>query len=466
MKRALPKPELEAPRRLEWLPLAAIKPAGRNPKRHDVTTLGTSVARFGYVEPMVMDERTGRLVAGHGRREALMKMRAADEQPPEGVRVDAESGEWCAPVLRGWSSRSDTEAEAYLLASNRLVETGGWDDSQLAELLKGLADQDALDGVGFGEDDIARLLESAAGPYVPTPEDDEVPEPKDVYVKPGELWTLGRHRILAGDCRLSADVARLLGDTRINVCVTSPPYAAQREYDKSSGFVPIPSDEYVDWFEPVQANIAARLAPDGSFFLNIKEHCEDGQRSLYVKDLTLAHVRRWGWRFVDELCWVKPGFPGENKGRFKNGWEPVFHWTKAANHKHRPNAVGHQTDAAIEYEPERRQSMSGVGRRQDKPTLVVPGIARPTNVITATPGHTTADMAHSAAFPVALPEFFVRAFSDAGDSVFDPFLGSGTTLIAAEKNERQAFGMELSPAYVQVGIDRWEKLTGKKAERA
>lgn len=155
-------------RRLEWMTLEALKPAAKNPKRHALETLGRSVNRFGYVEPVILDERTSRLVAGHGRREALMKMRATKQEPPDGVRVD-EKGRWLVPVMRGWSSRSDAEAEAYLLASNRLVETGGWDDGQLAELLKSLADQDALDGVGFGEDDIARLLAAA-------PENAEFPE--------------------------------------------------------------------------------------------------------------------------------------------------------------------------------------------------------------------------------------------------------------------------------------------------
>lgn len=113
-------------------------------------------------------------------------------------------------------------------------------------------------------------------------------------------WVIGRHCLICGDCRDAATVARLLDGARVNVAITSPPYASQRTYDPSSGFQPIPPDDYVAWFGEVARNIESVLAPDGSYFLNIKEHSEDGERSLYVKDLVLAHKREWGWRFVDE----------------------------------------------------------------------------------------------------------------------------------------------------------------------
>ena len=102
------------------------------------------------------------------------------------------------------------------------------------------------------------------------------------------------------------------------------------------------------------ANIAAVLAPDGSYFLNIKEHAEDGERSLYVKDLVIAHQRQWGWRFVDELCWRKTdnGVPGGWSNRFKNAWEPVFHFCRQPQIKFRPKAVGHESEDCFEYSPE------------------------------------------------------------------------------------------------------------------
>ncbi len=115
-------------------------------------------------------------------------------------------------------------------------------------------------------------------------------------------------------------VVRLFDGQKANVVITSPPYATQREYDPASGFKPVPPEEYVAWFRDVAANIEAMLAPDGSYFLNIKEHADDGERNLYVKDLVIAHRRQWGWRFVDEFCWRKTdnGVPGGWGNRFKN----------------------------------------------------------------------------------------------------------------------------------------------------
>ena len=146
------------------------------------------------------------------------------------------------------------------------------------------------------------------------------------------------HAVSCCDCRDLAAVQRLLGGRKANVVITSPPYAQQREYDASSGFKPIPPDQYVAWFKDVAAVIEKVLAPDGSFFLNIKEACEDGERLLYVKDLVLAMKRQWGWKFVDELCWRKTdnGVPGGWQNRFKNAWEPVFHFWRGGGRNQIP----------------------------------------------------------------------------------------------------------------------------------
>ncbi len=101
-----------------------------------------------------------------------------------------------------------------------------------------------------------------------------------------------RHRLVCGDSRDPATVARLFDRSRANVVITSPPYASQRRYDESSGFSPIPPEEYVAWYKSVADIIAANLAPDGSYFLNIKPHAQDGERSLYVADLVIAHRRQ------------------------------------------------------------------------------------------------------------------------------------------------------------------------------
>ncbi|HEY3447281.1 MAG TPA: hypothetical protein VGK67_12990, partial [Myxococcales bacterium] len=204
MTRAKPETKDMASRatRLEWMPLGKLQSASRNPKQHSAE-LGTSIGRFGYVEPIVLDERTGRIVAGHGRREALLAMRKRGEVAPSGIR--AEGDEWFVPVVRGWASRSDAEAEAYLLASNKLTEAGGWDNEALAEMLKDLDAQDALDGVGFTDAELEALVGSlgvdAAGEGGRADADEvpEEPEEEATYVKAGELWLLGKHRLLCGD---------------------------------------------------------------------------------------------------------------------------------------------------------------------------------------------------------------------------------------------------------------------------
>jgi hypothetical protein len=142
----------QAPRRIEYRPLAGLAPAATNPKTHDLAELGRSIARFGIIDPIVEDGRTGQLISGHGRTETLAAAEAAGLVPPDGVRVV--SGQWRVPVVVGWSSANGDEASAALVAVNRLTEVGGWDDAELARLLSGLD----LEGVGFSEVDLDALI--------------------------------------------------------------------------------------------------------------------------------------------------------------------------------------------------------------------------------------------------------------------------------------------------------------------
>ena len=143
-------------RELAYRSLDMLKENSANPKDHDKATLESSVGRFGFMEPIVIDERTELIVSGHGRIAALREMESRGETPPDGIRID-QFGGWQAPVITGWSSRSDTEASAALIALNRTTETGGWEEEQLLALLNELSAEDALDGIGFDEDDIEIL---------------------------------------------------------------------------------------------------------------------------------------------------------------------------------------------------------------------------------------------------------------------------------------------------------------------
>ncbi len=177
-----------AGRRVEYMPLAEVRPALRNPKKHDAAGLTASIGRFGVAEVPLLDERTGRLVAGHGRVDQLTAMCAAGQQPPDGVRVDG-NGRWLVPILRGWASRSDHEAEAYLVASNSLSSLPGWEDEGLAGILSDLrdVDPDLMTLTGYDDDSLEELLTRAgalgddaqppgAGQGLPPPGDAPVDE--------------------------------------------------------------------------------------------------------------------------------------------------------------------------------------------------------------------------------------------------------------------------------------------------
>jgi site-specific DNA-methyltransferase (adenine-specific) len=267
------------------------------------------------------------------------------------------------------------------------------------------------------------------------------------------MWLLGEHRLLCGDSRKPEDVARAVGDLSVNVAFTSPPYASQRKYDEASGFVPIKPDDYVAWWEPVQANVRKHLAADGSFFVNIKPHCEEGERVLYVFDLVCAMVRKHNWKFVDELCWKNSGTPKAVDRRFKNQFEPVYHFTTEHEFRFLPDAVKIPTDREFVGDGRSMAPQQGVGECVNPVIEPHEGMAYPGNVVAVNFDKANS---HAAAFPVGLPSFFIRAFSDEGDVILDPFMGSGTTCIAAENHKRRSVGIELSPAYCAVILQRFK----------
>lgn len=143
-------------RRIEYRPLRDLKADPRNPKAHAQDAIGSSVTRFGFVEPIIVDERTGYIASGHGRVSTLTQMRMRKEPPPEGIRVSKKRG-WLVPVVL-WHSKNDAEAGAALIAFNRAGELGGWADEALLDLLHELEDA-SLDpaDIGFADEEIAAL---------------------------------------------------------------------------------------------------------------------------------------------------------------------------------------------------------------------------------------------------------------------------------------------------------------------
>ena len=462
-------------RRIEIWPTARLVPYARNARTHSpeqVAQIAASIVEFGFTNPILVDSMDG-IIAGHGRLLAARKLGLAE-----------------VPVVV-LDHLSETQRRAYIIADNRLAMNAGWDEKVLAHELAELEHEGMdLALVGFSDAELEALLADNEAP--PSDVQDDVPEPPAQPVtRPGDVWLIGSHRLICGDCRDFAVVERLMAGVRANVCITSPPYATQREYDPASGFKPIPPEEYAEWYRDVAANIEAVLAEDGSYLLNIKEHADDGERDLYVKDLVIAHRRQWGWRFVDEFCWRKTdnGVPGGWGNRFKNAWEPVFHFCRQQQIKFRPKAVGHASEDCFDYSPNNPKATSGSGLLGTGPRGAAAdggknqsawqrsrsslsddsegrhvGVARPSNVIEVRTE--SGQGSHSAPFPRPLVEFFLLAFSDAGDVVFDPFMGSGTTMAAAALLERAGYGCEISPAYCDVILRRIMNLTGETAMHA
>jgi len=458
-------PETTTPamaQRIEIWPIGRLVPYAKNARTHSpdqVAQIAASIVEFGFVNPILVDS-TGGIIAGHGRLLAARKLGLAE-----------------VPVVV-LGHLNEIQRRAYVIADNQLALNAGWNDELLRSALESLgADGFDVSLVGFSDEELVVLLASAEPEAAADVGEESVPEPPAQPVTlPGDVWLIGQHRLICGDCRDTTVIGKLMAGARANVAITSPPYATQREYDPSSGFKPVPPEEYVDWFRAVAAGVEAVLAPDGSYFLNIKAHADEGERSLYVMDLVLAHRRQWGWRFVDEFCWRKTdnGVPGGWGNRFKNAFEPIYHFCRQPQIKFRPQAVGHQSEDCFDYSPNNPKSTSGSGLLgtgargaaaaqpgADDGDGRFTGIARPSNVIEVK--SESSQGSHSAPFPRALVEFFVKAFTDADDVVFDPFMGSGTTMAAAHGLGRTGYGCEISPAYCDVVLRRIASLVGEGA---
>lgn len=448
-----------------------------NPRRSDVARIEASMEAHGFFGAVLVQASTRRIIAGHGRTNAARKL-----------------GDTTVPVLL--VDVDDDQASRMLLVDNWSNDSATYDDTELARLLDDLAATDTgLAGAGFTDADLTALLASIAADTAPAEVDAPV-EAAPAFTVTGDVWELGPHRLICGSCRDPEIVARVLAGATINVAFTSPPYADRRPYDASSGFVPIRPDEFVEWFEPVAANVASHLAADGSWFVNIKAGGNGLDTETYVLDLVLAHVRRWGWHWATELCWERPGVPKQVVQRFKNQWEPVFQFTRD-RWKMRPTNVRHPTDdpiipfgpgrgntswadadSAVVSQGQRGDVFEGqrprrAGRgdtswksRQGNASALpddfapaIDGWAFPGNRLPTFAGTHDA-VGHAAAFPVGLPAWFARAYSDEGDTLFDPFTGSGSTLLAAHQTGRIGYGVELSPAYVDMTCMRFERATG------
>src|SRR6218665_3538671 len=238
-------------------------------------------------------------------------------------------------------------------------------------------------------------------------------------------------------------------DNSIDLIVTSPPYADQRK-DTYGG---IPHDKYVDWFLPISEQLLRVLKPTGTFILNIKEKAVDGERSTYVMELILA-MRTQGWLWTEEFIWHKKNcYPGKWPNRFRDSWERLLQFNKSKRFNMYQEEVmvpmGNWAKTRLkklsDTDKIRDASKVGSGFGKNISNRIDRDKAYPTNVLHLATECNNKN--HSAAFPEELPEWFIKLFTKPLDTVLDPFMGSGTTLLVANRMQRHSAGIDIIPEY-------------------
>ena len=355
--------------------------------------------------PMLVAE-SGTIIAGHGRLMAALQLGIAE-----------------VPVMiaRGWS---DEDRRLYTLADNRLAETSEWDPETLQiewDELRALGLDDDLSMIGFSADDLkdilpAALVEVAGGLTDP----DDVPEvPEAPVTRLGDLWVLGSHRLLCGDSTVATDIERLLGAVKPLLMVTDPPYGV--EYDpswrnqagaaKTKRTGKVLNDDRADWRE------AWALFPgDVAYVWHGALHAGEVAESLEAA----------GFNIRSQIIWAKERLV-LSRGDYHWQHEPAWYAVKKTGKGH---WVGNRKQTTLWQIP---------SKDQDAKTV------------------------HGTQKPVECMRRPILNNSSPGQAVYEPFMGSGTTLIAAETTGRFCYGIELNLAYVDVAVERWQQFTGQSA---
>lgn len=240
-----------------------------------------------------------------------------------------------------------------------------------------------------------------------------------------------------------------LADNSIDLIITSPPYADQRK----GTYGGIHPDKYVEWFLPISKELLRVLKPTGTFILNIKEKVSEGERSTYVMEL-IIEMRKQGWLWTEEFIWHKKNcYPGKWPNRFRDAWERLLQFNKDRKFNMYQDEVmvpmGDWAKSRLknlsDTDKIRDDSKVGSGFGKNISNWLSRDKAYPTNVL-----HLATECSnknHSAAFPEELPEWFIKLFTKEGDTVLDPFMGSGTTLSVASRMMRHSTGIEIMTEY-------------------
>ncbi|MBK5946394.1 DNA methylase N-4 [Rhodobacter veldkampii DSM 11550] len=395
---------------VEMWQVADLVPYAKNARQHppeQIEQIAASMERFGFTIPMLVAE-DGTIIAGHGRLMAAAQLGLAE-----------------VPVMvaRGWS---EEDRRLYTLADNRLAEIAEWDPEMLrieiGELREDFGIED-MSLIGFSAEDLAEILPDALIDTTGGLTDpDDVPEvPEAPVTRPGDVWVMGKHRLLCGDSTVSTDVQKVLGDVKADLCFCDPPY----NVDYAGG-------------------VGAEKAGKGRRIKN--DALGDGFGQFLYDACVLINAHTDGAVYIcmssSELQTLQAAFKSAG-----GHWSTFIIWAKDRF------TLG-RADYQRQYEPILYGWPEGVKRHWcgDRDQGDVWNIERPHK-----------NDLHPTMKPVSLVERAIRNSSRKGDLVFDPFGGSGTTLIAAEKAGRHASLIELDPKYVDVIVRRWQEFTGETA---
>jgi len=435
---------------VSYLPTDQLIQYTRNPRKNDsvVSKMVASIKEFGFSIPILATPDYV-IVDGHLRHKAAQQLKM-----PEVPVIIAD----------GWT---EAQIKAFRLLANRSANWAEWDDDLLKLELEELQDFNFdLDLTGFDTDDLSRLLETKEEAVVSSEEtEDETSEPevpKHPVTKTGDVWILGKHRLICGDSTDREVVLNVLDGQRAALCFTSPPYQNKRNYQSDMG----------DWdtlMAGVFGNVQAVMAEDGQILINLGLSFEDTEWSPYW-DSWIETMRKQGWRRFGLYVWDQgPGLPGYcgGMGRLASSYELIFHF----NRKSRiPNKIipcihaGTPSKHAIRVADGSFIRENGKFNGTEVP-VPIQDFRIPDNVIRVTrhKGVIGDCGDHPAVFPVGLPELIINTFTQPDEVVLEPFCGSGTQLIAAEKAGRRCCGIEISPAYADVAIQRWQEETSQDA---
>ena len=433
---------------VEYRKVEALIPYTRNPRTHtdeQVAKIAASIVEYGWTNPVLVDGDNG-IIAGHGRMAAARKL-GLDE----------------VPVIE-LAHLSPSQKRAYVISDNRLALDAGWNEELLALELAELSDAGYdLTLTGFEDAEIAALLaDDARAEEVAREQDadepdaaDDVPDAPVVPVsRTGDVWAIGPHRLICGDATDPTVVATLMQGDAARLCFTSPPYGNQRDY--TSGGI-------VDW-DGLMRGVFAKLpmADDGQVLVNLGLIHRDNEVIPYW-DAWLGWMRSQGWRRFAWYVWDQgPGMPGDWQGRLAPSFEFVFHFNRESR---KPNKIvpckhaGQESHLRADGSSTAMRGKDGEVGGWTHKGLPTQDTRIPDSVIRVMrhKGKIGQDIDHPAVFPVALPEFVIEAYSDAGDIVFEPFGGSGTTMLAAERTGRVCRSVEIAPEYVDVAIKRFQQ---------